>query len=204
MAPALAETIPATFALAALAAAALATIAAWAPRRLLPKLAAVAVFALFLPLGYAALVDLLSRPKPVSAAWWERRATEREATVLAGDIREDEAIYLWLELPGTPEPRAYRLPWDRNRARELQDALRAAGERGTGVKVRQPFGPPPAVAAAGGDPAEAAEEPMFYPEAQPPLPEKEPAPGEGPLVFRSAAAPPAALPPPSAPLPPPG
>src|SRR5688500_14594885 len=115
MGAALAETIPATFALAALAAAALATIAAWAPRRLLPKLAALAVFALFLPLGYAALVDLLSRPKPVSAAWWERRAAERDATVLAGRIQEDEAIYLWLELPGTPEPRAYRLPWDRDR-----------------------------------------------------------------------------------------
>jgi hypothetical protein len=195
MAPALAETIPATFALAALAAAALATIAAWAPRRLLPKLAALAVFALFLPLGYAALVDLLSRPKPVSAAWWERRAAGEEATVLAGRIREDEGIYLWLELPGTPEPRAYRLPWDRERAQELQDALRAAGERGADVKVRRPFGAAAAPsAAAGGDPAGAAEEPMFYPEPQPPLPEKEPPPGGGPLVFRSAAAP-ATLPP---------
>lgn len=166
------SSIPATFALAVLLATGLATICAWAPRRVAVKLAALGLFALFLPLGYAALADLLSRPKPVSVVWWERAAPE--ATVLAGQIREDEGIYLWLALPGTAEPRSYQLPWNREQAQQLQDAMRTAEEQGTDVKVRQPF-----------EPSLSADAPMFYPEPPAPLPEKG-LPGSGPEIFRSA------------------
>lgn len=169
--------IPFLFTLATALATALAIICAWAPRRRAVKLMALAVFALFLPLGYAAMADLLSRPKPVTIAWWERAAPE--ATVLAGQIREEEGIYLWLLLEENAEPRAYRLPWNRDQAQQLQDALRAAQEQGTEVKVRQPFAEEPSL--------DGSDEPMFYPEPQPSLPEKD-GPREGPQIFTSTSA----------------
>ena len=80
------------------------SISVWAPRRLLVKLAAFGAAMLFLPVAYAGLLDLLSKPKPVALEWWLQRA--EAATVLGSSIREDEGIYLWLQLDGVPEPRA--------------------------------------------------------------------------------------------------
>lgn len=159
--------VPLLFALAVLLAAALATISAWAPRRRPVKLVAVALFVLFVPVAYAAFVDLLSRPKPASAEWWAGRA--EAATVLASRLAEDRAIYLWLALPEHEEPRAYVLPWSRSRAEELESATRAAEAQGGEVKMRRPFGPPQ-------EPSLEDREPKFYPEPPPALPPKEPPP----------------------------
>ncbi len=126
-----------TFGLAALAAAALASIAIWAPRRLLVRLAALAAAALFLPIGYLALADLLSRPKPASLEWL--RGQTPEAQVLASSLEEGRAIYVWLRLAGVAEPRAYSLPWSRSAAEQLQQATRDAEAAGTGVVMRMPF-----------------------------------------------------------------
>jgi hypothetical protein len=52
---------------------------------------------------------------------------------------EDEAIYLWLQLDGVKEPRAYELPWDRRTAEQLQTAARAAAERQVALRMRLPF-----------------------------------------------------------------
>jgi hypothetical protein len=106
------------FVVGAVLAAALSLISIWAPRRLPVKGTALAASALFLPLGYASLVDLLSKPKPVDLEWWLREAEEAE--VLASRLVEGEGIYLWLQLPDVAEPRAYVLPWDRASAEQLQ------------------------------------------------------------------------------------
>jgi hypothetical protein len=82
--------------------------------------------------------------------------------VLAGTIEEGERIYVWLQLDGTAEPRAYALPWDREQARELQEALRSAENDGTGVRMRLPF-----------EPSVDPERPKFYALPQPPLPPKD-------------------------------
>lgn len=118
-------------------AAALSLISIWAPRRLLVKGTALATSILFLPLGYASLVDLLSKPKPVAMEWWLSSAGEAE--VLASRLVEGEGIYLWLQLPEVAEPRAYVLPWDRAAAEELQRASREAEQNGGGVQMRLPF-----------------------------------------------------------------
>jgi hypothetical protein len=127
------------FVLGAMLAAVLSLISIWAPRRLLVKSTALTTSILFLPLGYAGLVDLLSKPKPMALEWWASDAAEAE--VLASHLVDGEGIYLWLQLPEVAEPRAYVLPWDRAAAEELQQANREAEQQGGGVKMRLPFEP---------------------------------------------------------------
>ncbi len=55
-------------------AAALASIAIWAPRKTPVRVAAVAIAALFIPIVYVELVEMLAKPKPMSFEWFERRA----------------------------------------------------------------------------------------------------------------------------------
>lgn len=152
--------LPFLFAAAVLVAMGLGSIALWAPRRLIAKLGALGTFALFLPIGFAGWADLLSRPKPVAYEWFSARADE--ATVLAGTVREGEGIYVWLQLDTADEPRAYELPWNRDQARQLQEALRAAENDGTGVRMRLPF-----------EPTLDPEKPKFYALPQPALPPKD-------------------------------
>ncbi|MEM7223444.1 MAG: hypothetical protein AAF495_10720 [Pseudomonadota bacterium] len=147
------------FVIAGALAAVLAKITIWSPRRLWVKLTALGVTALFLPLAYLAFSDLLSRPKPVQVEWVQRGV--KEAEVLAVQYREDEAIYIWLGLAGTPEPRAYALPWSEQAAKQLHEAMREAEEKGTGVQMRDPF-----------EPSHDESEPLFYARPQDPPPEK--------------------------------
>jgi hypothetical protein len=135
-------------------------ISIWAPRRLAIKAAALAATMLFLPLAYASLVELLSKPKPVDLEWWLSHAADAE--VLASRLVENEGIYLWLQLVEVAEPRAYVLPWDRASAEQLQQALREAEQQGSGVQMRLPF-----------EPSLDDREPKFYALPQPALPPKD-------------------------------
>jgi hypothetical protein len=150
---------------------ALASICIWSPRALWIKVGAVAIAGLFLPITYASVVELLSRPKPLALEW--QRAALAEARVLAADLREGERIYLWLRVPGIDEPRFYALPWDQKLAEQLHRAQREANARGTAVRARNLFG-------TGQD----RQGPVFYAAPQPARPPKE-APTENPLVFES-------------------
>ncbi|MEX2648038.1 MAG: hypothetical protein WD673_03390 [Alphaproteobacteria bacterium] len=148
------------FALAVVMAAALAGIGIWAPRRLWIRAAALATAALFVPVVYAALAGLLSRPKPVDLEWMHGATTE--AAVLAATIDENDGIYVWLRFADAPEPRAYVLPWDREVAEQLQGALREAERNDTGVIMNLPF-------EHSWDPRQ----PKFYALPQPALPPKD-------------------------------
>lgn len=136
------------------------SISIWAPRRLWLKFTALASAALFLPIGYLSLAHLLSLPKPVALEWWMTQAPT--ATVLGSSFREDEAIYLWLQLERVVEPRAYALPWSRDLAEQLQTAQREAEENQSEVLMRMPF-----------EPTLDDREPRFYALPQPPLPPKD-------------------------------
>lgn len=149
----------------------LALISIWAPRRLLVKGVAMSTAVLFIPVAYASFVNLLSLPKPVSLEWWLTEA--REATVLGSILREDDGIYLWLQLPEVDQPRAYVLPWDRNVAEQLQEAEREAAETQGGLKMRLPF-----------EPSLDDQEPKFYARPQPAPPEKE-EPPRGPQFYQA-------------------
>ena len=118
-------------------AAVLANIGIWAPRRIWVRYCAVVVAALFIPAAYASVSDLLSRPKPASIEWLHRNATE--ATVLSARIVEGKNIYLWLQLTGEAEPRAYVLPYDKKTARQLHEAQNKAKRKGTKTRMKSPF-----------------------------------------------------------------
>ncbi len=147
------------FAASAALAAVLAAICIWSHRRLWVKISAVLATALFIPTIYLSYADLLSRPKPASLEWWHRDASE--ATVVGSKLREGEAIYVWIELADTNEPRAYRLPWQQELAKQLYGAQREAEAKGTKVQMRLPF-------------KDRTEDqgPLFYALPQPPLPPK--------------------------------
>jgi hypothetical protein len=138
----------------------LAAIALWAPRRLAVRATALATTVLFLPLAYASLLDLLSRPKPIDLEWWQRNAPE--ATVLGAKLEENQGIHLWLQLPDVAEPRAYVLPWNRETAERLQEAQREAAEQGGDLRMRMPF-----------EPSLDDRAPLFYAQPQPALPPKD-------------------------------
>jgi hypothetical protein len=148
------------FGVVAMLAGGLASISVWAPRRLAVKLLAVTGVALFLPATYAGFAQLLALPKPVALEWWQANA--EEATVLASSFRENEAIYLWLQLRDIAEPRAYTLPWSRDLAEQLQAAQREASENQTQVQMRLPF-----------ERSQDDQEPKFYAMPQPQLPPKD-------------------------------
>lgn len=157
------------FAVGVILAAALAAISIWSPRRLWLKVAALAITTLLSVTAYASYADLLSKPKPVSLEWAQRHAPQ--ATVLAATYVENEAIFLWLALEGVDGPRAYRLPWSREAAEQLQEAMREAEANGTGVQMEAPFE---------SDRQETSQ--FFYAAPQPALPQK-PAGAPGPLVY---------------------
>ncbi len=148
------------FALLLALACALAAVSIWSPRALAAKLSALALAALLLPLGYASLADLLSRPKPVTLEWVHRDLAE--ATVLGAKLQEGQAIYLWLRLADLEEPRAYVLPWDQRLAEQLHRAQREADTNNAGLQLKLPF-------MSGQDERER----MFYALPQPANPPKE-------------------------------
>ena len=113
----------------ALAGAALASIAVWSRRRALWKAVAVGLLGALVVIGYFSYSMLLSRPKPLSSDMEDVAG----ARVLSAALREDEAIYLWLSLEGTP--RFYALPWDQAAAQRLQTVMRETGRSGHDVVI---------------------------------------------------------------------
>lgn len=151
---------------------ALAAICIWSPRAVWIKVGALAITALFLPATYVSVVELLSRPKPIALE--RKHADFAEARVLGADLREGEAIYLWLRIPEVEEPRYYVLPWDQKLAQQLHRAQREATAQGTAVRARNLFSP-----------GQDRQAPVFYAQPQPARPPKQP-PAYDPLVFESA------------------
>ena len=97
----------------------------------------VVIAALFIPAAYASVSDLLSRPKPASIEWFYRNASE--ATVISARIVEGKSIYLWPQLSGEAEPRAYVLPYDKKTAKQLHEARKSPKRKGTKMRMKNPF-----------------------------------------------------------------
>ena len=163
--------VPQYFAFVALLAAGLASIAIWSPRRLLVRVGAVALATLFLPTAWAAMSDLMSRPKPIDFEWWHQ--AEGEATVLSSQLREGDGVYLWLQISGAVEPRSYRLPWDRKLAEDLEKARAEAEKNGTSMMMRMPF-----------ERTYDKRDRKFYAMPQPALPDKPNRKGEEPAFYQ--------------------
>jgi len=117
----------------------LATIAIWSPRRTHIRVIALVATALFLPLGYVVLIELLSTPKPMRFEWFESDAAF--ATVLGVSFEEGTAIYLWLRLEDELKPRYYVLPWRGKLAERLEEAVDDAVSKNSSVVIPTPFSP---------------------------------------------------------------
>ncbi len=105
-----------------------------------PGRSAIAVTAAFLPFAYLGLNEILARPKSMTHEWFN--ASAKHATVLGVSLDEGKAIYLWLRVDDSLEPRYYRLPWQQRNAEKLQKAIGRAVEEGLGVRVENPFSKP--------------------------------------------------------------
>ena len=115
----------------------LAAIAIWSRRRTAVRTLAVVLTALFIPIGYLSVTELLSQPKPMQHEWFKRRVDE--ATLLGVSVREGRAIYLWLRLDDSLEPRYYVLPWQQQLAEKLQNLIDEAIRDGGSVTISNPF-----------------------------------------------------------------
>lgn len=116
------------------------------------------LFVALIAVVYGGGVELLSRPKPLRLEW--RDATKAE--VVSAVLDEGNGVYVWLTVPGLPEPRAYTLPWDVDMAQQLQTALSEAETTGATVQMQL-----------SGEPGLDDREPKFYAIPQPPLPAKD-------------------------------
>jgi len=96
------------------------------------RISAVILLTLSLGVSWIGLIDLLSRPKPLS---YEFRAAS-EVTLISSYLDEGNAIYLWIVFPESSVPRAYALPWSRDRAEQLQKARARARAQADGTQVR--------------------------------------------------------------------
>ncbi len=115
----------------------LATIAIWSQRRASVRTLAVVLTGLFIPIGYLTVTELLSQPKPMQHEWFKRHVDE--ATLLGVSVRENQAIYLWLRLDDSLEPRYYVLPWQQQLAEKLQNLIDEAIREGASVTISNPF-----------------------------------------------------------------
>ena len=118
-------------------AAALASIAIWAPRPTRVRVLAVTITALFIPIVYMQLIEMLSKPKPMSYEWYQRNV--EKAVLLGISLDEGESIYLWLRLAGSVEPRYYVIPWNLKLAERLEDAVDDAVRQNSTIILKNPF-----------------------------------------------------------------
>ena len=125
--------------------------------RLWQRAVSATTFVVLIGVVYGGSIELMSRPKPLRLEWRDAQ----EAKVLGATMREGEAIFVWLQFPGSDEPRAYELPWNTEMAQQLQTAMQEGQAKGTYVKMSQPF-----------DPGLDDREPKFYAMPQPALPDK--------------------------------
>ena len=125
------------FAAAIAIAAALATLAIWAPRPTRIRVLAVVITAIYIPVAYVQFLEILSRPKPMTFEWYERAT--KKAVLLGVSLHEKESIYVWLRPFGSIEPRYYVIPWNLKLAEKLQKATSEATRGNSTVVLEDPF-----------------------------------------------------------------
>ncbi len=148
----------------------LGSISIWTPRKVWLKCTALCTLAFFLPVAYFTMTDLLSRPKPADLEWLHRQA--EQAQVIGTHMREGEAIYVWLEMEGVNDPRAYVLPWDQQLAKQMHGAKREAESKGQPLMMGKPF-----------QPSLEQRDKKFYAAPQQKMPPKTPAEANKPMEF---------------------
>ena len=115
----------------------LASLAIWAPRPTRVRVLAVVITALFIPVLYLQLIEMLSKPKPMSFEWFARDTDQ--AVLLGTSLHEGKSIYLWLRPVGSFEHRYYVVPWNMKLAEKLEDTIEAAVKQNSTIILKSPF-----------------------------------------------------------------
>ena len=151
------------------ATAALAVVAIGAPPQRARRLFLVALLPVALGAGGWLMLALMTGPKPHYLEW---RSGQTE--LVAQSWVEGEAIYLWVRWPGEAAPRAYRLPWSEETARQIEEAAAETAEEGGEIAVafQGPDGPETGETASLEFSLEQRELPMIYALPQPRPPDK--------------------------------
>lgn len=103
------------------------------------KVLALAMFVGLVGIGYAAMISLLGRPKPIAFERFHGQINTKGggAIVIARTVVEKKAIYIWVKADGASEPIAYKLPWSLETAKQLEKASREAQANGTRIRLRE-------------------------------------------------------------------
>lgn len=80
----------------------------------------------------------LGYPKPL---WAEIHVGKKEIKVLAAAFDEGKAIYIFTEVPWSPVPHSYSLPWNTQQADQMYGQLGRNQKTGQGTSMTVPFGP---------------------------------------------------------------
>ena len=80
----------------------------------------------------------MSGHKPASLEWV--KGSTESTWVVASHQHKNQAIYLWLLFDGDTQPRAYRLPWNLEMAKQLQEAQLSASRDKSEIRVKHPLG----------------------------------------------------------------
>ena len=118
-------------------AAVLASIAAWAPRKIWVRVNALVITLLIMPIGSLQVTEMLSRPKPANYELLRRHVDK--VTALSASFREKQAIYLWVQFDGDTKLRYYSLPWSNRFAEYLRKSLEEAVHQKGNVVLRHFF-----------------------------------------------------------------
>jgi hypothetical protein len=104
-----------------------ALVGAWGPWRRWPV---VILYLCSLVASGLVVIELGAGPMPIA---WEWRSGQPE--LVAADWVEGKTIWLWLRWKGEPEPRAYRLPWNKGIVEEIEEARQEQEYGGKGARV---------------------------------------------------------------------
>lgn len=91
---------------------------------------------LAVPFSYIVGVEQLGLPKPVKYEYFKN---PKEVEVLGAKIALGQPIYLLLYSEGWEYPVYYVLPWGKDTAEQLQEAMRKRGTEGGTVHIKDPF-----------------------------------------------------------------
>lgn len=116
----------------------LALIAVWSRRETVARAIAVIAFIVAVPTSFVAVATSLGWSTPVIP--YVTASPGKEARVLGYKNVEGVGIYVLLDM-GAGEPRYYWLPWNKERASELEKAMHGDGGGRPGAIVLIPFEP---------------------------------------------------------------
>jgi hypothetical protein len=95
------------------------------------KISSSFLYMMFLLFILACFLEIKGTPKNLKYEW----RSLKENTIISTYEDEPKAIYVWLIIDGSKEPKAYRLPWSIETAENLRKAKERAKANNTDIEM---------------------------------------------------------------------